>query len=150
MLGRVMRIILGLQTILFCFYATYPGRDTQVMHDFGHLMDFFGTYSCSLFFNIFFNVTFWIFQSVSSFLVTIFYALTDTVILYQSSKSPLTRKHGRWRNRSVFPSTLLILSTVALNSCQAFEFCNLKLHRQSHLSQVNRNYDLQIHKTAPF
>ena len=146
MVGRVNCHLVSLLTILISFFTFYPGRDAQVNYVVGDASHFWS------YFNFFFGCVFVRLSSlmvlrstlmVLGFVTLIFYAFVDTSVSYCSSSSPFTRKHGRWRNRSLFPSVFVVLSSVALAPCQAYEFALHKFHRLPAVASVPRRYHLR-------
>ena len=116
-----------LQAILIPFFTLYPGRETQDNYYCGDQTEFwscFGIYSSFVVLR-----TFWILLlQVSVFFVSVVYAIIDTYCEYQSSICLTTRKHGRWKNRSIVPSSLLLLSMISLSPSQVSSLTTSRLH----------------------
>ena len=103
-------------------------------HEFwSHFGQFFGFLLLT---NAFFKALFFGIR-ILTFFMNVFYAVVDTSISYQSTICAFTRKHGRWRNRSLFPKSFLVLSSVALIGPQVDSFTCHRLHRLPFLSVVN-------------
>ncbi len=130
MVGRAF--IPCLLTTFTSFSLHDPGRDAQVdtclidcessLHSFGLssmlnlCLKSFGTLIAKI--SLFFI-----------FLVRLFCAAVTTLQQFQSHKCRFTRKHGRWKNRSIFPSFFLVLSAVCLSHQQTLAFTSKGLHR---------------------
>ena len=129
MVGRVPPLLLWyyLQPIplsrLFLFLL--PGRDTQefitdtatsfLTEDLSSLIGYFSTFAWSLLRWMFSAGRVWLLIAVMPVALLTLSNLPDGV-------SRFTRKHGRWKHRSLFPKTFLVLSAVALSPLQAQSF----------------------------
>ena len=130
MVGRVL--ISNLLTILYSFLILYPGRDAQdnyVLGDQVELSTYFGTF---LAFLVGHHTTISVLLlglRIMTFWTNVFYAATDTCLSYYSAICPITRKHGRWRNRSIFPKIFLLLSAAVLSPSQVLSFTSSRWHK---------------------
>ena len=129
MVGRVLPLLLWfyLQPILLSniFLFLLPGRDTQAFiadtapsffnEDLTSLTSYFSTFAWSLFQWIFSTGRVWLLIAVMPVVLLIQSNLPDGVRKF-------TKKHGRWKHRSFFPRTFLLLSAVALSPLQAVSF----------------------------
>ena len=129
MVGRVLPLLLWfyLQPILFSrlFLFLLPGRDTQafiaetapsfINNDLSSLSGYFSTFAWALFQWIFSTGRVWLLIAVMPVVLLVQSNLPDGVRKF-------TKKHGRWKHRSFFPRTFLLLSAVALSPMQAVSF----------------------------
>ena len=85
-----------------------------------------------------------------TFWTNIFCACVDTSVSYCTSLSSLTRKHGQWRNRSVFPKSFAVISMMALTASQVSSFTTFGLHRFPYLSSVQKYHGRPSIRKVPF
>ena len=129
MVGQVLPLLLWfyLQPIIFSnlFLFLLPGRDTQAFiaetapsflsNDLSSLISYFSTFAWSFFQWIYSTGRVWLLLAVMPVVLLIQSNLHDRVRKF-------TKKHGRWKHRSFFPRTFLLLSVVALSPLQAVSF----------------------------